>query len=283
MRFKFSLLAAATALVPAMTASAQSWSSNVSPNNNPYGSGQYWDHQSDDGKKCNIGYVLNGTAGTAGASCANQRPSGWLPYSGDNPTHYLNNGSGSYQKFSFASGTYTFSLLPGAKLGGEIAGANTSWGYYTGSGGGGDIDLSTNGDLYGSGAFSVNITSPWGLWVQTVDGARSYSGIDKQFALFGFNGSGTFSGNVLDYADDSRYIVGLEDTRDYSKKTCEKYSKWGNCSKWHTQSWESDWDYNDIAFQISTPGRSTVPEPSSYALMVAGLGALVVTARRRKS
>ncbi|MGV3707997.1 MAG: PEP-CTERM sorting domain-containing protein [Gemmatimonas sp.] len=45
---------------------------------------------------------------------------------------------------------------------------------------------------------------------------------------------------------------------------------------------DSDEDYNDIQFEIANVTSSVVPEPSTYALMGAGLLALGVAARRRK-
>lgn len=44
----------------------------------------------------------------------------------------------------------------------------------------------------------------------------------------------------------------------------------------------SDLDYNDLNFEIAGVSQSVVPEPSTYALMLTGLIAMGVTARRRR-
>ena len=246
--------------------------------------------------------MLNGIAKSSGNACVNQRPASWLPYKGDQPGYYLANNSGkntSFQSFTFAAGTYTFSLLPGSNglLGGDIAGNNGDWGYYIGS-----TLYSLNGqDL--SGGYSMTFDQSWGIYVELADGAIAYSGnvADKQFALFSFSNDGSFSGNTLNYTNGSSYILGLEDTRDYTApKECVTRNKLGNCSKWSTpQSWNSDWDYNDIMFQISTPDKSDVPgtqidpndpgvpnvptpEPTTLALLVAGMAGLFTVSRRRR-
>lgn len=44
----------------------------------------------------------------------------------------------------------------------------------------------------------------------------------------------------------------------------------------------ADGDYNDLNFELAGVTQSVVPEPSSYALMLAGLLSLGVAARRRR-
>lgn len=45
----------------------------------------------------------------------------------------------------------------------------------------------------------------------------------------------------------------------------------------------SDLDYNDLFFEIANVSTTTVPEPSTYALMAAGLVGLAVARRRRSA
>ncbi|MGH7582245.1 MAG: hypothetical protein ACREL5_03355, partial [Gemmatimonadales bacterium] len=114
----------------AVSAQAQSWTAIGSPNNVSAGQ-QYWDNTSSDGAHCNAGYVVTGVAGTSGNSCGNQRPGGWLPYTGDHATTYLEATGGGYTPIVFGSGMYAFSLLTDAGSGGgDIAAANQDWGYY---------------------------------------------------------------------------------------------------------------------------------------------------------
>jgi len=251
-------------LISASPSSAQTWST-VGSNGND--GGQFWDNASVDGQNCNIGFVLAGTSGTAGSPCdaGRQRPSGWLPYSGANPTHYLNAGGGAYSAFNFSAGIYTFELNGGLKQGGDIAGGNANWGYWSGS-----TANRTNLNVVAPAAsfapVTVTFVGTWGLWIEmTNSNGFAFSGdalgTSRQFSLFGFNNTTPVAGGLVAPGEGQIFMVGLED------------------NKWNQGGADpSDRDYQDVVFRITA-----APEPSTYLLMGAGLIALGGVARRRRS
>ena len=244
-RFMFYLMAALFVIAP--TAAQAQWSplSSVTLNNNS--ADAFWDKLSQDGRQCNIGFVISGQATPAG--CSNDRPVGYLPLA-----------LAVRQEITQFKTTPGFSLFnPGAinvTFYGDIAGQNRDWGWTQD---GGATKNSLNGALFSSttgNVTTINPNAPWSLYVQLTNGSYAYS-TGNQFAFFGEDGQfGGVNGKVL--------YAGIEDINVTG----------------------GDKDYNDMFLRLElTSGGdlSVVPEPSTYALMGAGLFGLGIVSRRRKN
>lgn len=231
------MLASAAALAIASPAQAQWVGFNA--NNN---GAEFWDNQSSDGANCNIGHVVTGIAGTAENLCNNQRPVGWLPFTNLTPAvdEYWNNST-----FVLFGGT--LAIRQAAGQGGDIAGANQAWGYWTSTTLGGTKTVVDVNPVLPLASTSLSGLY-WGLWVNTVDGGNRFSDVDGQFALFRRSAGTSYS-----------YVFGLEDTMR-----------------------GGDMDFQDMIAEADFTG-TVVPEPSTYALMVAGLAAIGMASRRRRS
>lgn len=274
---RLTVIAALASAALAGTAGAQGFvampgSFNNTPVTNPAPARPFFDNLSDDGAGCNIGFVLSNAAGVNN-NCANQRPAGWLPFTGAAPGAYYGNGT-NYSNYLFAAGTYTIDLLyakaaGGSGLLGEIAGADTRFGIY-------NSVTNVQTTLSGIGALPYTFTSAsaWGFFIDLVDGplATAFSGLGaggRQAALFLGAGSsaGAAGGVISPNVGTQTFYVGLED------KACTQLGTTG-CTVL------SDFDNNDAVLRVQT---SVVPEPSTYLLMASGLLGLGFAARRRRS
>lgn len=261
MKFGIALSAALLATVAtASTASAQagvdaqggSWQSGWTPGTMV---NEYWNHLSDDGLKCNIGYFVS----TGYGPCGNQHPTVLpSPLNWTNAT-YLAGGSPSSTfrvVVKFRPGTYNLSFL------GQVAGANPSRFVGVSSADGSNDLLHQFGGAPES--FSFTTTKDWQFFMQSyLPAPNTFYSNDantRQFTVFANSngGNGDFAGEWLVGAEDNGCLV--------QTQSCPGIS---------------DYDYNDALIHVEAV--STVPEPSTYALMGVGLLAVGGFARRRRA
>ena len=278
----------AAATLAVAPSEAQVWQAVGTPQNGSWQTGTraFWNNSSDDNTNvnrnvgCNIGFVVLGLAQDPDCNSVNTRPTNWLPFTGSAPSVFLSgNGTGA-QAFVFGAGRYRISQI--ASLGGDIAGLDRPWGFFSTSGGSTTVPPSASGAPYNSGLLTFN--SSWGLFIDlaipTGAGVVNSNNIAfaRHFSLFGY---GTNPANLQDLGGGvtqvnasgvQSYIVGLEDN------SCTALSPVGTpnaqrCTR------ISDYDNNDVIFMVQS-----VPEPSTYVLMAGGiLGLVGMSYRRRRS
>ncbi|MGV3709177.1 MAG: PEP-CTERM sorting domain-containing protein [Gemmatimonas sp.] len=258
MKFRF----AATAAFLATTAAANTVSAQqgVDPQGGTWQSGwtpgtqvdEFWNRTSDDGANCNIGYFVQGGFGP----CMNQNPGVFpAPLGWSNATYLSFTPASTSDRtvVKFTAGTYQLDFL------GQVAGATPSRFVGVSSADGSNTLNYTFGAAPESYTFIAD--RDWELFLQPFlpTGQPTFYSNDpftRQFVVFANSngGNGDFAG---------QWLVGAEDNG------CSEISE--ACPRL------SDYDYNDALIRVSS-----VPEPSTYALMTVGLIVVGGAARRRR-
>ena len=259
--------AAMPVALDAQVVTSGTWTSMVIPDKDAV---PFWDGASADainGSSCNVSYFLLYAAGSGYGSCANQQISdaftnanaGRLGLTGGMANGSFLSGATTSTpvEFAFAAGTYRLEFL--ASVSGFGMSDQQLWAYSgPASAPVQEQQLYGAGSFTGSGSNVVNVTfnSEWYL------GARSAAA----------GNAWTFSNDVASprYALFSE--VGAADVKDYGRF----WAGFGDTPN-------GDQDFNDLVLEIQAQSLvTTVPEPSTWALMVFGLGTIGVVARRRR-
>jgi hypothetical protein len=265
---KLFLCMSAVMLGSASIASAQTWSGIPSIATTGAGTG-FWNNASDDrtaaNLPCNIGGVLTGAPGIAG--CTSQGIGTSLPFAIVAPTQYLSN-AGAATAFFFGAGSWDVRLL------GTVTGSTppSAWRMVevgSGSNLGTILTAGNTSNFFTSTGFYLTIDA----WAPTGSTFRSDAlngDGTTQFAAFGGPGASS-TGNQINWTSPNQtYFVGMEDNACASGSTCPSKDGYNAIA--------SDRDFNDIMLQVTS-----VPEPSSIALVAAGLAGLAFASRRRRS
>lgn len=250
---KFTLAAMlAFAMVP-VAAEAQYFSAMPSPNES---GAPFWNNVStDNGPGCNIGIVL-----TSGPSTCNNNqlfPGFTNPFTGTGGVWYSHQFGNANQSGAFAlTATGNGATL---RYWGGIAGATPLRELAV-------RDLSTGAILHTFNAAQTTFTVAAGIVFDIGIAASSpFSGTPNFFSWT----------NVTP----NQFVVFGNGTPSFDTADCGAGSCWVGAEDNARQN--SDYDYQDGLLQISN-ARTVVPEPSTYALMAAGLLALGVASRRRR-
>jgi hypothetical protein len=258
LRSRATILAAATLCVgvtPSIVAAQVGWQpiTVADLSNQPYTvpGRAYFNNGGGDGASCSVASIALKSIGT----CANQLPTGWLPFTGQTMTHYFGNGRAA-TPIVFAPGTYR--IRQGGGLGGNLAGAPTSFTFFEFNAAGVVTGASTDrSTLTGAQDIVVTFTRNWGLAIdlssnagEAVRRVRSNEGapFSRHFALLAPNNAASFSVQsgiaLVTPSINSQFYVGMED------EACGASGTVTPCN--------SDYDNNDITFTFERVGSGAL-------------------------
>jgi hypothetical protein len=287
MRRNSFLAAFAAVAVAAPLAAQPTWQTIGVPSN--ANSGAYWNNRSDDTPTggtvvCNAGNILTNSVAPSTAGCLNQIPSGVLPLS--SPLTQQNVFLGGTAGSMPGSFRFTCNFSGGCLVRGlaRVEGVPTTWGTLTDAGvatvGSSVIANGTTFSVWLTQSFSTpGVGDIYTTAMQRFTGApgaiAAANTTNQQFTVF-TNATGVGSGFLSQDAFGTRIAIGAGSTYWVTGEdnTCggRGFTPVAGCQP------TSDRDYNDLFLSITT-----VPEPSTYALMGTGLLALAGFAKRRKA